>query len=49
MLRLLLALLMSMAWCQPGYADASRAPFELPDQVARLLREAKLPPEALGV
>ena len=48
-LRLLLALLMSMAWGQPGHADASRAVRELPDQVARLMREAKLPPEALGV
>ena len=52
-LRPLLALLMSMAmtmtWAQPGYADASRAPRELPDQVLRLMRDAQLPLDALGV
>lgn len=52
-LRLLVALLvpmtMTMAWGQPAAADASGAPRELPDQVVRLLREARLPPEALGV
>ena len=49
--RPLLALLISilMTWGQPGYADASRAARELPDQVVQLMREAKLPLEALGV
>ena len=48
-LRLVLALLMPMALLKPTYADASLAKRELPDQVGRLLREAQLPHDALGV
>ena len=51
-LRVVLVLLMPMALCSPTFADvadASPAKRELPDQVVRLLREAKLPHDALGV
>ena len=54
-LRLLLTLSLQMPMAmatasgQPTDADASLAKRELPEQVVRLLREAKLPHDALGV
>ena len=49
---LLLLLPMATAWAQPSFADVADAPLakrELPEQVVRLLGEAKLPLDALGV
>ena len=49
---LLLLLPTATAWAQPSFADVADAPLakrELPEQVVRLLGEAKLPHDALGV
>ena len=49
LLRLVALLLLSVASVQQAAADSAREKRLLPDQVVNLLREAKLPLEALGV